>query len=37
MKSLISMIRSMLRVVTESFDRPGTASDQLTSKFIGLL
>jgi hypothetical protein len=37
MKSMISMLRSFVRIATELFDRPGVASDQLTSKFIGLL
>jgi len=37
MKSMTSMFRSLVRFATELFDRPDKPSDQLTSKFIGLL
>lgn len=37
MKSIVSMLRSLVRIATESFDRPETTSDRTMSKFIGLL
>jgi hypothetical protein len=37
MKSMKSMLRSLIRFATELFDRPGGSNDGVTSKFIGLL
>lgn len=37
MKSIVSMLRSLVRSATDLFDRPETANDQTMSKFIGLL
>lgn len=37
MKSIGSMLRSLIRLATDMFDRPESVSDRITSKYIGLL